>query len=103
MADERRRVTTDSFNPVTLELIQNYALICSQNEGEFVRNMVQHHVVNADRDGILDKSLAQLAAYIGKDLEEFKIWIRQLRDNGMSNSQIMNRIEEDKRAMGDNE
>ncbi len=33
MADERRRIITDSFNPVTLELLHNYALINSQNEG----------------------------------------------------------------------
>ncbi len=41
MADERRRIITDSFNPVTLELLHNYALINSQNEGEFVRNILK--------------------------------------------------------------
>jgi hypothetical protein len=31
MADEWRRITTDSFNPVTIETLQNYGLINSQS------------------------------------------------------------------------
>ncbi len=94
MADDRRRVTSDSFNPAVLELVQNCALIYSQNEGEFCRNTVQQLVYEADRNGTLNKALEQLAEYIEMDLGQFLKWIKVKRKEGMSNSQILNAIEE---------
>lgn len=94
MADERRRITSDSFNPMVLELVQNCALINSQNEGEFCRNIVQKEVYKADRNGSLNSALERLASYIDMDVEQFLKWTKLKRKEGMSNSQILNAIEE---------
>ncbi|MGB3511456.1 MAG: hypothetical protein WBA93_19910 [Microcoleaceae cyanobacterium] len=94
MADDRRRITTDSFNPALLELVQNFALINSQNEGEFCRNLVQQYTYEADENGNIDSGLEQLAKYCDMELETLEKWIKVKRKEGMSNSQILNAIEE---------